>query len=68
MARYRLTAAERKLLETIARMPPESPLAAPWLPRVKIEDAYTYHDYQMMRVEPPQGSALGELVHGVSSS
>jgi hypothetical protein len=68
MAYTRLTSAETNLLETIARQPASAPLAAPWLPRRKIEDAYKLMDYTMQRVEPPVLSPLGEFSTGVSSS
>lgn len=55
-------------METVARQPASAPLAAPWLPRQSIPDAYVLKDYTMMRVEPPKGSPLGEFSHGVSSS
>lgn len=64
----RLTTTETALLETIARQPPTSPIAAPWLPRQKIGDAYEIKDYTMLRVEPPSGSALGEHSFGVASA
>lgn len=68
MAYIRLTTAEKDLLETVARQPAEAPLAAPWLPRRKVEDAYRILDYTMQRVEPPVGSPLGETSSGVASS
>jgi hypothetical protein len=68
MVRYRLTSNEVSLLETIAQHPPSEPVAIPWMPTQQIQDAYNIKDYQMMRVEPPRGSPLGEHAHGVSSS
>jgi hypothetical protein len=64
----RLTTAETSLLETIARQPPAAPVAAPWLPRQNVGDAYKIKDYTMLRVEPPVGSPLGEHSFGVASA
>jgi len=62
-----LTTREVDLIDNQARKPATQPLDFSWIPFVQVQDAYTYKDYTMQRVEPPRGSPLGEHFHGVSS-